>query len=134
MRDSLTFGVFWREERGASAVEFAMVLPILIMLLLGIIQYGSLFLLQNRMNETARDTARRLAVGDLTSESDAEAYAVAQLADWKATFTAKAQLPQGLDHDVSVTISVPMAEAAILNLVSFGMDGDMAAESHMFRE
>ncbi len=134
MRDRSLLGRYLRDRGGASAVEFALVAPLLIGLLLGIIQYGSLFLVQTRMTDTARDTARRLAVGDLTSESDAEDYARARLADWSATFTATAVLPAAGDRDVSVTITVPMAEAALINLVGFGMDGDLSIEFHMLKE
>ena len=134
MRDRGPIGSYWRDRGGASAVEFALVAPLLIGLLLGIIQYGSLFLVQTRMTDAARDTARRLAVGDLTNESDAEDYALAQLADWSATFTATAVLPAAGDSDVSVIIAVPMAEAALINLVGFGMGGDLAVEFHMLKE
>lgn len=115
-------------------MEFALIAPILIGLLLGIIQYGSLFLLQTRMTDTARDTARRLAVGDLTTEAEAEDYAVARLADWSATFAAAAELPDPGEHDVRVSITVPMAEAALINLVGFGMDGQLSVEFHMLKE
>ena len=129
-----TLAALWREEGGASAVEFALILPLLIMLLLGVIQYGSLFLVQTRMNDAARDTARRLAVGDLKTETDAEAHARALLADWAAPFTAVAALPRPPDHDVSVTITVPMRQAALLDLVGFGMGGQLKAEFHMLME
>lgn len=122
------------DERGASAVEFAMVLPFLVMLLLGIIQYGSLFLVQTEMNSAARDTARRLSVGDLATEADAESYAVAQLVEWSPRFKAVAELPRRDEHDVAVTITVPMREAAMFDLIGFGMDGDLTAEVHMFKE
>lgn len=134
MRDRNLLGMLWRDRRGASAVEFALVAPLLISLLLGIIQYGSLFLLQTRMTDTARDTARRLAVGELATESDAEAYAEARLAGWSAPFTATAVLPDPGEHDVSITISVPKAEAALINLVGFGMDGELSVAFHMLRE
>jgi Flp pilus assembly protein TadG len=134
MRERTHLRGFWRDQHGASAVEFALVAPLLIGLLLGIIQYGSLFLLQTRMNDTARDTARRLAVGDLTTETEAEEYAVSRLADWSATFTATAELPDPGEHDVRVSITVPMAEAALINLVGFGMDGTLAADFHMLKE
>ena len=134
MRDRNRLRQFLSDRRGASALEFALVVPLLIGLLLGIIQYGSLFLLQTRMNDAARDTARRLAVGDLTTEAEAEEHAVARLADWSATFTAVAELPDPGEHDVRVAITVPMAEAALINLVGFGMDGQLAVEFHMLKE
>ena len=86
---------WWRDEHGASAVEFALVSPLLITMLLGVIQYGSVFLVQMRMNDTARDTVRRLAVGDLSSETAAEDYARMQLSDWPALFHVVADLPTG---------------------------------------
>jgi Flp pilus assembly protein TadG len=123
-----------RDERGVSAVEFALIAPLLISLLLGVIQYGSIFLVQMRMNDTARDTARRLAVGDLGSESDGEEFARAQLSDWPAVFHVVADLPMAPDRDIAVTITVPMTDAAILNFVSVGLDGEMRSEIHMMRE
>ena len=78
-------GGWSRDDGGASAVEFALVAPLLIGLLLGVIEYGSLAMVQMRMNDTARDTARRLAVRDLKSEIEGEKFALARLADWDAS-------------------------------------------------
>ena len=134
MRDRLRFNEFWRDQSGASAVEFALIAPLLVTLLLGVIQYGSLFLTENRMTDTARDTARRLAVGDISNESDAEDYAVAQLADMSRRFKATASLPRPPDHDVSVVITVPKADVAWVNMIGFGMDGNLTAQFHMLKE
>jgi hypothetical protein len=125
---------WWRDERGVSAVEFALVVPMLVAMLLGIIQYGSVFLVQMRMNDTARDTARRLAVGDLRTQWEGEEFARAQLSDWPAAFRVIADLPEPPDRDIAVTITVPMSDAAILNFVSVGLDGDMRSEIHMMME
>ena len=134
MHDRFLLRGFWRDQRGASAVEFALIAPLLFTLLLGTIQYGSLFLVQNRMVDTARDTARRLAVGNFTTESDAEDYAKAQLADMSPQFAATASLPHPPDHDVSVTITVPKEDVAWVNLVGLGMDGNLTAQFHMLKE
>ncbi len=69
-------GAWSRNDGGASAVEFALVSPLLIGLLLGVIEYGSLAMVQMRMNDTARDTARRLAVHDLGSEVEGETVCI----------------------------------------------------------
>ena len=127
-------GGWWRDDGGASAVEFALVSPLLIGLLLGVIEYGSLAMVQMRMNDTARDTARRLAVRDLKSETEGEQFALARLADWDAVFHAQVTLPKFPERDIAVLIRVSMEDAAIMNLVNFGMDGEMIAEVHMVME
>jgi Flp pilus assembly protein TadG len=45
-------------SRGQSLVEFALVLPILLILVGGIIQFGMLFWSQNTLTQIARDTGR----------------------------------------------------------------------------
>lgn len=52
-----------RDERGSPAVEFAMIAPVLILLILGTVQFGFAFFTYNEMMNGAREGARRLAVG-----------------------------------------------------------------------
>lgn len=47
-----------RREAGSAAVEFALVLPILLVLLFGIINFGFIFATQISLNSSARDGAR----------------------------------------------------------------------------
>jgi Flp pilus assembly protein TadG len=54
-------------ERGAVAVEFALVLPILLILVFGLIQYGLYFWSMQGGSSAAREAARRGAVGQLES-------------------------------------------------------------------
>lgn len=53
-----------RGERGASAVEFALVMPILLVLVFGLIQYGLYFWAVQGGADAARHGARISAVGD----------------------------------------------------------------------
>ena len=52
-----------RNEKGASAVEFALVLPIFVMLIFGIFQFGIAFNNWIAITHAAREGARLAAVG-----------------------------------------------------------------------
>ena len=51
-----------QRERGASVVEFALVLPVLIVLVLGIIEFGHAFQVQGTLSAAAREGARVMAL------------------------------------------------------------------------
>jgi Flp pilus assembly protein TadG len=53
----------WRDDRGAAAVEFAIIAPVLILLLFGIVEYGLVFNAQLQVTGAAREAARTMAVG-----------------------------------------------------------------------
>ena len=53
-----------RHERGAAALEFALVVPFLLLLLVGIINYGLMFNDSNNLRQGTREAARRAVVGD----------------------------------------------------------------------
>jgi Flp pilus assembly protein TadG len=55
-------GATWGSDRGAAAVEFALVFPVLILVLIGIIEYGSVFNTQLMLTSAAREGARTMAV------------------------------------------------------------------------
>ena len=52
-----------RRDEGAAAVEFALVLPILVVLLFGIIEFGLVFDAQLTITHAAREGARVASVG-----------------------------------------------------------------------
>ncbi|WJZ67469.1 pilus assembly protein [Kocuria rosea] len=70
-----------RSERGAAAVEFALVVPILLVLLLGIIEFGRAYNVQISLTHAARETARTMAIdnvwGDAVSRGRTAAPSVA---------------------------------------------------------
>lgn len=53
-----------RTEHGAVAVEFALLVPLLLLIVFGTIQYGIYFYARQGGSDVARDAARRAAVGD----------------------------------------------------------------------
>lgn len=64
-----------RDERGAAAVEFALVLPILLLLLFGIIAYGYMLSFRQAMSQAAAEGAREAAVNVNASNRQASAMA-----------------------------------------------------------
>jgi Flp pilus assembly protein TadG len=65
-----------RRDDGASAVEFALVLPLLLVVVFGIISYGVLFAQQLALNNGVRQGARTIVVeGSTTGQTCAAAVA-----------------------------------------------------------
>lgn len=62
-------------DRGAAAVEMALVLPLLLMLIFGIIDFGRLLNMQIALTEAARDAARVASFGGSAEEAKARAAA-----------------------------------------------------------
>lgn len=64
-----------RSERGAAAVEFALVLPILIVLVFGIVEFARAFQVQATLAAAARESVRILALQDDSAGAVAAAQA-----------------------------------------------------------
>lgn len=68
-------------QRGAVAVEFALVVPLLLLVLFGIIDFGAAFQKWNVAANAAREGARRAAVTSDTTDITNRALAVAHTLD-----------------------------------------------------
>ena len=63
----------WRmNNRGTTALEFALVAPVLLMLLIGIIQLGILFYVQAGLKSTVEDAARYATLWPTPSQAQIE--------------------------------------------------------------
>lgn len=60
---ALTGATLTRGERGAAIVEMALVLPLLLALLIGILVYGQYFMLAHNVQQAANDGARASIIG-----------------------------------------------------------------------
>ena len=69
-----------RSERGAVAVEFALIFPIVFAVMFGIIQYGLYFWGRSTAAASVRESARQLAVGTNWTCSHDQAVTKAQSA------------------------------------------------------
>ena len=65
-----------RSQDGAAAVEFALLTPILFLLIFGLLQYGLYFWAAQGGSNAAREAARRAAVGEYPVCADFRSYVV----------------------------------------------------------
>lgn len=125
---------FTKNEDGVSAVELALIAPILVLLLAGIIQLGSIMFLQNHMTNVARETARRVAIGEL-SEVQSETEAESALVDWGINYTVDTTLVvntfDNTKNDITVNISAPMSDAAIMDVFGLFQAGTLGTSVTM---
>ncbi|RDD63430.1 TadE/TadG family type IV pilus assembly protein [Ferruginivarius sediminum] len=123
-------------ERGAAAVEFAMILPVLLLVLFGIVQFGILFSVQNQMINAAREAARAMAVEGAT-ETEGVNLANAHLSaygDMGFTVTAVDADPSNGNPNVSVTIQVPAKEAVLVDVLGLFTDENITQQIVMRQE
>jgi len=127
----------WRQsDSGATAVEFAFVLPVLLMIVAGIIQFGAIFFLQNNMANAAREAARALAVGSIETKTESDDLVKQKLVNWGVTFDVVTNLPNPADPadtDFTVVITAPLSEAAIFDYLGV-FEGETLRAAASMRE
>jgi len=106
------------EQDGVSAVEFAFVLPVILVLITGIINVGVLMLTQSDMVRVAQDAARALALAQMT-EQETKTYVQDKLGRLGENLDVAVTLPDpdAGETDVAVTISVPMADVVPIDII-----------------
>lgn len=73
-----------RSRSGASAVEFALVMPAFLLMLFGIVEFGRLFWTSHALHETAIATARCMGIPQLECE-DGGAYSTSKVITFAET-------------------------------------------------
>jgi hypothetical protein len=120
---------FWHDRDGVSAVEFAFVLPIVILLLGGIFQFGFALFMQGHISGVARETSRYVAVGEL-NQSEAISFAEDSLINPGVTYDIDVTLPDPSDPSdriVEVSITAPLAQLSPIDILGLFEDSDLTA-------
>ncbi|MGI9433882.1 MAG: TadE/TadG family type IV pilus assembly protein [Geminicoccaceae bacterium] len=129
-----------RKDSGASAVEFALLVPFILMLTAGIIEMTNLYFVRNQLNEIVRDATRQLAVGALEA-SEARKLVLAKLAEITDA-SGKVEVRETNDDDdkeeeavdVTVLLSVSLKDVLMFgkaaeSVMSSGGDGSLITVS-----
>jgi Flp pilus assembly pilin Flp len=100
-----------RDEGGSVAVEFALIIPVFLSILFGIMQFGYVLVVQNSMTNAAREGARAMAIQQATTE-DGVAMVRSALERWSVEFDVEAetQIDPAGRNEVSVVVSLPLSE------------------------
>jgi Flp pilus assembly protein TadG len=114
--------VSWRKlRRGTTIVEAAIVLPLLILVVFGLIEYGSMFLRLQQVANVARQAARQAATPDAT-QSQVSALITTMMSDaglgasgYVATLTPTDPATATRGGQVKVQIAVTYANISITN-------------------
>lgn len=95
-------------ERGAVAVEFALVLPLLLMILFAIVELGHAYNVQISVTHAAREAARTMAITqDWSDAKTAALESSPSLSSSKLQFPAEPACVAGAPVEVVLTYSLP---------------------------
>lgn len=106
-----------KRATAAAIVEFAVVLPLLLTILFGIIEYGWVFMVRQTLQHASREGCR-LAV--LQTSVDPYANVTARVADIMSTTNAAGytltmqHAVEGVSDTETVTVSVPYADISLV--------------------
>ncbi len=132
---------------GISSVEFAIILPVLMMFLFSIIAFGTALYANANMENAAREAARRMAVAEVTGlgtpvtctsaqaldTTTAEFRACAYLINWPNSLLVTADSPGGCP-EVRVTVTVDAEDVAMGDVFGFFNGRTLTAEVIMRQE
>lgn len=123
-------------EHGAAAVEFALVLPILIVILLGILDFGLYYYNDLQLTHVARDAARYLSVGKDDAVNVAEANDAIDNASLVSTdITTRTLDPSTRGNEATVTLeAVYHCLTPLPRIVGIDQDIGINATAKMRRE
>lgn len=128
-------GIF--RHRGIATMELALVMPILVLLVFGLIEFSTIFFVRQSMLNAAGDAARKLSISDGLSTSEAEQVAYERLASINANFNVTAtEQPAFINgqFDAVVEITVPREDISLGLPLGFGREGNIAVRVVMLKE
>lgn len=113
-------------ERGASAVEFALVLPLLVLILFGIIELGRLYNMQISLTGAAREGARVMAISnDWTAAESATIAAAPSVSPTPTASRTPATCSPGADIEVRATsdlsYNIPLFRSGVIAIEGRGV-------------
>ncbi len=129
----------FRKQRGAAAVEFAVVAPIFVLLLFGMIEYGRMVMVQQMLTNATREGARRACL-DGTTVSEVKTTVQSYLTSGNITVNtgeitvSPDPTTASFGDPVTVSLSIPFSRVSWLPAPMFLGNANMSTSSVMRRE
>lgn len=129
----------YRKHRlGAAAVEFAVVAPVFILLLFGMIEYGRMVMVQQLITNASREGARQAVLDGATTsavQSTVSTYLTnASVTGQTTTVSPNPPTSAANGAPVTVTVSIPYSSVSWLPSPMYLGSKTMTAKSVMRRE
>ncbi|MEM7044841.1 MAG: TadE family protein [Pseudomonadota bacterium] len=105
-----------KSEDGAGTVEFALIVPFLLLIVVAIIEMSNVYFMRSQLSEITRDATRRFAVGAL-EEADVRPFILERLAKTTNVAGTVDVNESEIDGvvDVNVSLSVPLAQVLMFD-------------------
>jgi Flp pilus assembly protein TadG len=128
-----------KRRRGAAAVEFAIVLPVFVILVFGMIEYGRMVMVQQVITNASREGARRAVLDGATASAVQTAVASyltnASVNGANQAVVSPANLATAASGDpITVTVSVPFSAVSWLPSPMYLGGKTLSATTTMRRE
>jgi Flp pilus assembly protein TadG len=120
-------------RKAAILLEFALIFPILLILLLGMLEFSTVYFVRHAMLHAAREAARGYAIGEFDS-AQAQAFAANALPGIQIDFTVEVSPDPSSDVERWVQISAPMNQASLGDPLNVLNAQDLTVRVSMRRE
>lgn len=111
-------GLFTKRDGqlGAGTIEFALIVPFLLMIIVAIIEMSNVYFMRNQLSEITRDATRRFAVGAL-EEKEVEAFVLKRLSEQTNVAGEVEVAEEEIDGviDVTLSLSVPFTDVLLFD-------------------
>jgi hypothetical protein len=109
-----------KSQRGQALVEFALILPLLLTLVVGIFQFGTAYNYQNDMSQLANEAVRYAAVGSCGPTTPCQSHTISGTTNTEIPYIVKQDADTAALRDPSTGVTITIGFPAGSN----GCEGD----------
>jgi Flp pilus assembly protein TadG len=121
-------------ERAAAVVEFAVVLPLLLTILFGIIEYGWVFMVRQTLQSAAREGCRVAVLQTSTASSVYQRVGEVMTPTGLSTYTVSYTASTEVSPVERVVVTVPYADVSLMGGFFGPRDFDLGGSCSMRKE